>query len=153
MTAVKADRAQQRPLKETPKLNVFSSPVSKVHILETDLHLCDVECVACTLLRIYCCTDVCTPQFNTLCSQLWLKCVFSVLCRAQMLKCADWYQRPSSNWYVSNREQNRGVGGNVQPTSGLITSVVVTQLHYWEGLAMTQRRDLRKVTAHSAPWL
>lgn len=40
MTAVKADRAQQRALKETPKLNVFSSPVSKVHILETDLHLC-----------------------------------------------------------------------------------------------------------------
>lgn len=40
MTAVKADRAQQRALKETPKLNVFSSTVSKVHILETDLHLC-----------------------------------------------------------------------------------------------------------------
>lgn len=40
MTAAKADRAQQRALKERPKLNVFSSPVSKVHILETDLHLC-----------------------------------------------------------------------------------------------------------------
>lgn len=40
MTAAKADRAQQRALKETPKLNVFSSPVSKVHILKTDLHLC-----------------------------------------------------------------------------------------------------------------
>lgn len=40
MTAARANRAQQRALKETPKRNVFSSSVSKVHILETDLRLC-----------------------------------------------------------------------------------------------------------------